>query len=283
MSSEITQRIYAAEALRVAGKTKEATQLALEGRVKTDPDLLSIAQLSDQARLSRIVVVSSLTTARHQWLAKSVVAEMQPARDQIVNFYNDELIRKRLRLVDRDNQGNTYEMLPEMDRDKYSFHRLAFLLTGNRQFFGLASTMAILAVSRAKNPGVAGVTALEYFQLLNLVDKDPNKRLRRYEKEIHPRHEETIRAIEQSRNRDRLGWYLLNLKHETRRLDIDETADKARTAFRYVNVTLDREFKWRGSLVMDLNFNYAKFMQYLRIKAWRSTRRGIKSSMLELH
>lgn len=283
MSGEYTEKIYQAEQLRVAGKTREATTLAKEYLTQTNPAHISVEELTDQARMARIFVVSSLSTARKQWIAPKVVSEMIPARDLILGFYKRPVVKERLYGVDKDNQGHTYEFLAEMHRDVYKYNVVSFHVTGQRQFLMSAANEIEQVMQLTNSPQVSGIASVESFQLFQLFNRDKRRQLTRYEIDLHNSIIPTLRAIEISGDRDRMAWYLLNLMHETSRLSGDKTAVYARNAFQLVNKELAKQFGDREAFVKEFKFNRDKAVQSLRTRIWSLTRNGIDSSVLLLH
>lgn len=283
MSTEFKNRIYQAEALRVAGKLPEALEQVKDSLI--DPETIPQLHdnlLSDYIRQWRIFTVTGMSLAQRRWLAKNARDTLLAVKPIFTTYYHNPIIDARSRGYLTDNEGHLYDHRAECLRDEGKYFLVAFYISGNSKFLNQSVVTFERAVSQAVLDDPKGIALVE----LGLVKDLQNAHLKRaagsvYQTYIHQGFELALEPVIESGNQDRLKWLLNNVTAASSHHQ--EKDPTAKQDLLEVDYQFNSIFGDIGAAKIKRGYKKALFLSRLRrALTWRITRLGIDFSGLDL-
>lgn len=285
MSAEfLSLAIHKAEDLRAQGDYRGA--LAVAEPCFIDPNRIpdiSPTELSDYIRMWRIAVVSELSLAQRQWLAKDAKDILSQAKSAISTYYLDPEVRGRAGSMIKDREGNDYDHVNEMMRDIGKYHLIRHAVSGQSSSIHQAVDSFRQAMASSKVIDCRSTATIEYVEARY---KQTNPKVAPVERGLDfralviPEVDLVIASYPSTSNPERLRWVLLHAQ---------DLADENTSE---VNEALADKIHWGNEANRLLGSGLARRtrrqhdLKRARLAihklVWENTRRGVDFTGLDL-
>jgi hypothetical protein len=132
----MANEIYRAESARVSGKFGKALMSARENGEINPASLntLTTDELENKMRYWRLWTVTLQSLAKRTLNGDQAAEYLMEARGVISTYYNNHIVAEVASKMRQDAEGNEYQMLAEMWRDKAQQMEILAVLTGSSPF-----------------------------------------------------------------------------------------------------------------------------------------------------